>query len=52
MEFKPGEDVVHPNYGIGRIVRMEQPAAVRRQAQSGGALSAARRVMKHQTVHR
>ena len=24
MEFKPGDDVVHPNYGVGRIVRLEE----------------------------
>jgi RNA polymerase-interacting CarD/CdnL/TRCF family regulator len=24
MEFKPGDHVVHPNYGVGRIVRLEE----------------------------
>jgi RNA polymerase-interacting CarD/CdnL/TRCF family regulator len=24
MEFHPGDDVVHPNYGVGRIVRLEE----------------------------
>ena len=24
MEFKPGDDVVHPNYGVGHIVRLEE----------------------------
>ena len=24
MEFKPGDDVVHPNYGVGNIVRLEE----------------------------
>ncbi len=24
MEFKPGDDVVHPSYGVGRIVRLEE----------------------------
>ncbi len=24
MEFKPGDEVVHPSYGLGRIVRLEE----------------------------
>ena len=24
MEFKTGDDVVHPNYGVGNIVKMEE----------------------------
>jgi RNA polymerase-interacting CarD/CdnL/TRCF family regulator len=24
MQFKPGDEVVHPNYGVGRIVRLEE----------------------------
>jgi CarD family transcriptional regulator len=24
MEFRPGDDVVHPNYGVGNIVRLEE----------------------------
>ncbi len=24
MEFRPGDDVVHPGYGVGRIVRLEE----------------------------
>ena len=24
MEFKTGDDVVHPNYGVGSIVRLEE----------------------------
>jgi RNA polymerase-interacting CarD/CdnL/TRCF family regulator len=24
MEFRPGDDVVHPNYGVGSIVRLEE----------------------------
>ncbi len=24
MEFKPGDDVVHPNYGVGNIMRLEE----------------------------
>ena len=24
MEFRTGDDVVHPNYGVGNIVRLEE----------------------------
>ena len=34
MEFRTGDDVVHPNYGVGNIVRLEE----RELATSGHAL--------------